>query len=58
MTFERGSTVLATASLNGGSAAFTTSTLRVGTLHIKEVYGGDQIFSTSTSSVVIRVVER
>jgi hypothetical protein len=47
-----------TGTLSGGSAPFTTSTLRVGTPHIKAVYGGDQLLSSSTSSVVIQVVER
>lgn len=58
VTFEHGSIVLGTGTLSGGSAPFTTSTLRVGTPHIKAVYGGDQILSSSTSPAVIQVVER
>jgi hypothetical protein len=56
--FQHGSTVLGTGSLNGGSAVFTTSTLRVGTPHIRAVYGGDEILEGSTSNPVIQVVER
>jgi len=58
VTFERGTTVLGTGSLNSGSAAFTTSTLHVGTPHIKAVYGGDLILEGSTSNGVKQVVER
>jgi hypothetical protein len=50
--------VLGTGSLNGGSAAFTTSTLHVGTPHVSAVYGGDLIFEGSTSLAVKQVVER
>jgi len=58
VTFKNGSTVLGTGSLNGGSASFTTSTLRVGTPHISAVYAGDLIFESSTSIAVKQVVER
>ncbi|HSZ63443.1 MAG TPA: choice-of-anchor tandem repeat GloVer-containing protein [Terriglobales bacterium] len=58
VTFQHGTTVLGTGILSGGSAPFTTSTLRVGTPHIKAVYGGDQILSGSTSPVVIQVVQQ
>jgi uncharacterized repeat protein (TIGR03803 family) len=58
VTFEKGSVVLGTGSLLGGSAEFTTSTLKVGTPHVKAVYGGDQILEGSTSNGVKQVVER
>ncbi len=58
VTFKRFSTVLGTGSLNGGVATFTTSTLPVGTPHIKAVYGGDQIFGSSKSNGVKQVVEQ
>jgi len=58
VSFMKGKTVLGTGSLNGGSAAFTTSTLHVGTPHVKAVYGGDLIFEGSTSNAVKQVVER
>ncbi len=58
VTFENGGMVLGTGSLKGGSAAFTTSTLHVGTPHVRAVYGGDLIFEGSTSNGVKQVVER
>jgi hypothetical protein len=59
VTFEHaGSGILGTGSLNGGSAAFTTSTLPVGTPHIVAVYGGDLTFEASTSNGVKQVVEK
>jgi uncharacterized repeat protein (TIGR03803 family) len=61
VTFERAGSknpVLGTASLNGGTAVFTTSALPVGTPHIKAVYGGDPLFERSTSNGVKQVVER
>jgi uncharacterized repeat protein (TIGR03803 family) len=58
VTFENASKALGTAPLYGGSAAFTTSTLRVGTPHIRAVYSGDLIFSGSTSNAVKQAVQR
>jgi uncharacterized repeat protein (TIGR03803 family) len=59
VTFEHvGSGAMGTASLNGGSATFTTSTLPAGTPHVKAVYGGDLIFEGSTSNGVKQVVQR
>ena len=58
VTFENGSMVLGTGSLIGGSAAFTTSTLHVGTPHVRAVYGGDLLLEGSTSNAVKQVVER
>jgi uncharacterized repeat protein (TIGR03803 family) len=56
VTFEKGSTVLGTGSLSGGSASFVTSTLPAGAPRVTAVYGGDQIFEGSTSSAVKQVV--
>jgi len=60
VTFEHtgSGTVLGTASLNAGSAAFTTSALPVGTPHIRAVYGGDPIFEGSTSNGMKQVVKK
>jgi uncharacterized repeat protein (TIGR03803 family) len=57
VTFKNGSTLLGTGSLKGGSAAFTTSTLHVGSPHVSAVYGGDLIFEGSTSLAVKQVVK-
>jgi uncharacterized repeat protein (TIGR03803 family) len=56
VSFMRGTTVLGTGSLSGGSATFTTSKLKVGTLLIKAVYGGDSNFGGSTSKAVSQAV--
>jgi hypothetical protein len=58
VSFMKGKTVLGTATLSGGSASFTTSTLKVGTTSIKAVYGGDSNFAGSTSKAVKQVVEK
>jgi hypothetical protein len=50
----KGTTVLGT----GGSASFTTSTLKVGTTSVKAVYAGDSNFESSTSKAVKQVVEK
>ena len=52
------SKVLGTASLNGGTATFTTSALPVSTPHVKAVYGGDRLLEGSTSKGVRQVVEK
>jgi hypothetical protein len=57
VTFEDGSTILDTASLSGGTASFSISTLAVGTYSIKVVYGGDANFKTSTSATLKQVVQ-
>ena len=44
ITFMKGTKVLGTGTLSGGSASFTTSTLPVATNMIKAVYGGDSNF--------------
>jgi len=56
ITFKDGSTVLGTASLNAGTASFTTSSLSVGNHSIKVVYGGDSNFKSKTSAVLTQVV--
>jgi hypothetical protein len=58
VTFMKGKTVLGTGTLSGGSASFTTSTLKVGTTSVKAVYGGDSNFAGSTSKAVKQVVEK
>ena len=58
VTFKKGTTVLGTGSLSGGSASFTTSALPVGTTAIKAVYGGDSNFTGSTSKAVSQVVSK
>ena len=58
VSFQEGSTVLGTGTLTGGSASFTTSTLKVGTTTVKAVYGGNSNFGGSTSKVVKQVVKK
>lgn len=55
VTFKKGATVLGTGTLSGGSASFTTSTLKVGTTTVTAVYGGAN-FVGSTSEAVKQVV--
>jgi hypothetical protein len=51
VTFKDGSTVLATVSLSGGSALFTTSKLALGSKHaITAYYNGTSNFGTSQNS--------
>ncbi len=58
VTFKKGTTVLGTGTLSGGSASFTTSALPVGANYIKAVYGGDSNFAASTSKAVSQVVNK
>jgi hypothetical protein len=58
VTFMKPATVLGTGVLSGGSAGFTTSTLKVGTYSIKAVYRGDATFTGSTSKAVKQVVSK
>jgi Bacterial Ig-like domain (group 3)/Beta-propeller repeat len=58
VTFMKGTTVLGTGTLSGGSASFTTSTLPTGTDNIKAVYSGDSNFAASTSKAVSQVVNK
>jgi hypothetical protein len=52
VTFMQGTTVLGRASISGGVAQFSTSTLPVGTGVIAAEYGGDANFDSSTSNSV------
>jgi hypothetical protein len=58
VSFMKGTTLLGTGALSGGSASFTTSALPVGTNSIKAVYGGDSNFLGSTSKAVSQVVNK
>ena len=58
VTFKKGTTVLGTGTLSGGSASFTISTLPVGKDSITAVYGNDSSLLGSTSKVVKQVVEK
>ena len=59
VTFMTGKkTVLGTGTLSGGSANFTSTTLKVGTTSVTAVYGGDANFSGSASNVVKQVVKK
>jgi hypothetical protein len=57
VSFIRGTKLLGTGTLSGGTATFTTSTLKVGTSRITAVYGGDSNFVGSTSKPLKQVVE-
>jgi hypothetical protein len=56
VTFKDGTTTLATVSLSGGVATYTTSTLPIGTDSITAVYSGSSAFESSTSAAVAEVV--
>ena len=58
VNFTRGSTLLGTGQLSGGSANFTTSALPAGASKITAVYGGDLNFVGSTSNIVKQVVKK
>jgi hypothetical protein len=58
VTFRKGTTVLGTGTLSGGSASLTTSALPVGTDYIKAVYGGDSSYGGSTSNTVSQVANK
>jgi uncharacterized repeat protein (TIGR03803 family) len=58
VTFMKGTTVLGTTALSGGSASFTTSVLPVSTNSISATYGGDSNFGYSTSNTVKQVVNK
>jgi len=58
VTFDDGTTVLGTGTLNGGVATFSTSSLSVATHSITAVYGGDGNFTTSTSSALSQAVNQ
>jgi len=56
VTFKDGTITLGSGSLTSGSATLTTSLLAAGSHSITAVYGGDSIYSGSTSSVLTQVV--
>jgi hypothetical protein len=56
VAFNEGSTVLGTATLSGGVAAISISTLTVGSHSIIAVYSGDSIYQGSTSSALTQTV--
>jgi hypothetical protein len=56
VTFNNGKTVLGSAPISGGTAAFTTSSLSVNKHSITAIYAGDGSFKTSRGSIV-QVVE-
>jgi hypothetical protein len=57
-TFMKGTTVLGTGVLSGGSASFKTSALTAGTNSITAVYGGDSNLAGSKSKGVNQVVDK
>jgi hypothetical protein len=57
VTFLDGSTALGMATLTGGTAMFTTSSLAAGTHTITVAYGGDQNFLGAVSSPLTESVE-
>jgi hypothetical protein len=56
ITFLNGATVLATKTLSGGKATFSTYKLPLGSNIITAVYGGDSNFAGSTSAAVNQFV--
>ena len=58
VTFIKGTAVLGSGALSGGSANFTTSALPAGTDSIKAVYSGDSKFAASTSKWLNQVVNK
>jgi M6 family metalloprotease-like protein len=56
--FLDGSTALGTATINGGSAIFSTSSLAAGAHSITAVYGGDANSSPGTSAALIESVSK
>jgi len=56
VTFNNGTTLLSTVNLTGLTAAFTTSTLPVGTNSITATYNGDVNNSPSTSTPLSQVI--
>ena len=54
--FKEGATLLGTGTISGTTAAFTTSTLAVGTHSVTAAYSGDANFNTATSAADSQVV--
>jgi large repetitive protein len=55
---KKAAATLATLTLTGGQATFTTSSLALGTFQITAVYGGDSNFTGSTSPALAQVVKK
>lgn len=59
VTFKDGATTLGTGNLDaGGHATFTTSMLSAGSHSITAVYGGDSLYNSSTSNLLIQDVNQ
>ncbi len=58
VSFMNGKKILGTGTLSGGTASFTTSTLKVGTTAVTAVYAGDADFEAKKSNVIKQVVEK
>jgi hypothetical protein len=56
VTYFDGTTSLTNITLSGGKAAFTTSTLSIGTHSITVKYNGDSNYNSSTSPVLLQTV--
>ena len=56
VTFKDGATTIGSASLAGGQASFSTSTLAAGTHSITAVYGGNTNYTASTSAALTQTV--
>ncbi len=57
VTFKDGGGILATVALSGATAAFTTSTLSVGSHTITATYNGDSNFVAGTSPALVQTVQ-
>jgi hypothetical protein len=58
VNFKNGATVLGSATLSGGVAAFSTAALAAGTHSITVVYVASTDYATSTSAVLSQVVDK
>ena len=56
--YDNAATALGTGTLSSGTAAFTTTSLSVGSHSITAVYSGDGNFATSTSSPLTQIVNQ
>lgn len=58
VTFNKGTTALATVPLSAGTATFQTSALPTGNFNVKAVYGGDTNFGGSNSALLSQTVQK
>src|SRR5262249_525143 len=56
VNFLDGATVIGTGTISAGQAAFTTSTLSVGSHNITAMYAGDANYNPHTSAILVQVV--